>query len=190
MPARTAATHDISIGNRQSGLATGYDRGFIGAIDDAARVFKKAQEAGISPEELLRDMKAQDRNIPGIGHRVKSLENPDMRVTLLKEFCRKHFKKTELLDYALEVEKLTTAKRANLILNVDGCIGICFVDLLKSSGCFTKPEVDEIIDLGCLNALFVVSRSIGLIGHIFDQKRLKQPLYRAAYDEIAYMTDA
>ncbi|HAM36469.1 MAG TPA: ATP citrate synthase [Elusimicrobia bacterium] len=172
-----------------SGLLTIGPR-FGGAIDDAARVFKKAQEAGISPEELLRDMKAQDRNIPGIGHRVKSLENPDMRVTLLKEFCRKHFKKTELLDYALEVEKLTTAKRANLILNVDGCIGICFVDLLKSSGCFTKPEVDEIIDLGCLNALFVVSRSIGLIGHIFDQKRLKQPLYRAAYDEIAYMTDA
>ena len=172
-----------------SGLLTIGPR-FGGAIDDAARVFKAAYEAGKSPEQLVRDMKAQDRNIPGIGHRVKNVENPDMRVTLLKEFCRKHFKDTELLDYALEVEKITTAKRANLILNVDGCIGICFVDLLKSCGCFTKKEANEIVDMGCLNALFVVSRSIGFIGHIFDQKRLKQPLYRTAYDAIAYMPDA
>ena len=43
--------------------------------------------------------------------------------------------------------------------------------------------------MGCLNALFVVGRSIGIFGHVFDQKRLKQPLYRTPYDEIAYMTD-
>jgi len=35
----------------------------------------------------------------------------------------------------------------------------------------------------------VVGRSIGIFGHIFDQKRLKQPLYRTSYDDIAYMTD-
>ena len=29
-----------------------------------------------------------------------------------------------------------------------------------------------------LNALFVVARSIGLVGHALDQKRLQQPLYR------------
>ncbi|MFA6029502.1 MAG: citrate/2-methylcitrate synthase [Elusimicrobiota bacterium] len=170
-----------------SGLLTIGPR-FGGAIDDAARVFKKAHDAGLTPERFLREMKERNENIPGIGHRVKSLENPDMRVTLLKDFCRKNFKKTELLDYALEVEKLTTLKRSNLILNVDGCIGICFVDLLRGSGAFTKKEADEIVELGCLNALFVVSRSIGLIGHVLDQKRLKQPLFRAAYDDIAYMT--
>ncbi|MFA6093248.1 MAG: citrate/2-methylcitrate synthase [Elusimicrobiota bacterium] len=172
-----------------SGLLTIGPR-FGGAIDDAARAFKRAHEQGLTPEQFVREMKAQGKNIPGIGHRVKSLENPDMRVSLLKEFCRKNFKKTELLDYALQVEKLTTLKKANLILNVDGCIGICFVDLLKGSGCFSRKESDEIVEMGCLNALFVVARSIGLIGHIFDQKRLKQPLYRTAYDEIAYMTDA
>ena len=50
-------------------------------------------------------------------------------------------------------------------------------------------EIDSIIDMGCLNALFVIGRSIGIFGHVFDQKRLKQPLYRTPYDEIAYMTD-
>lgn len=44
VPARTAATHDIAIGNRQSGLATGYDRGFLGGID-SVRVQHRALNA-------------------------------------------------------------------------------------------------------------------------------------------------
>jgi len=171
-----------------SGLLTIGPR-FGGAIDGAAQNFKRALESGLTPEQFVKEMKAKDTPIPGIGHKVKSLTNPDMRVTLLKAYCKKHFKKTEVLDYALAVEQLTTAKKGNLILNVDGCIGVCFVDMLKSCGLFTKEEVDQIIKLGCLNALFVVGRSIGLFGHIFDQKRLKQGLYRTPYEDIAYMTD-
>jgi hypothetical protein len=33
-----------------------------------------------------------------------------MRVTLLKQFAKQHFPATPLLDYALEVEKLTVSK--------------------------------------------------------------------------------
>ena len=112
-----------------------------------------------------------------------------MRVTQLKAFCKKNFKSNALLNYALEVEQITSSKKGNLILNVDGCIGICFVDMLTSTGSFTKEEIANIVEMGCLNALFVVGRSIGIFGHVFDQKRLKQPLYRTPYDEIAYMTD-
>ncbi|MBI2386730.1 MAG: LamG domain-containing protein [Elusimicrobia bacterium] len=43
VPARTAANHDITIGNRQSG-ATAYDRGFLGGID-AVRVQNRALSA-------------------------------------------------------------------------------------------------------------------------------------------------
>ncbi|MCX5783528.1 MAG: ATP citrate synthase, partial [Elusimicrobia bacterium] len=171
-----------------SGLLTIGPR-FGGAIDGAAQEFKRAQKSGLTPEQFIKEMKVKNTPIPGIGHKVKSVTNPDMRVTLLKNFCKKNFKSTPLLDYALEVEKLTTAKKSTLILNVDGAIGICFVDLLKTCGLFKKEEIDEIIKLGCLNALFVVGRSIGLFGHIFDQKRLKQPLYRVPYEDIAYMTE-
>jgi len=172
-----------------SGLLTIGPR-FGGAIDGAAQNFKRAYEAGLTPEKFVNDMKVKGENIPGIGHLVKSITNPDMRVTQLKASVKETFPKTTLLNYALEVEQVTTQKKGTLILNVDGCIGITFVDLLWSlPELFTKEYCDEIIDLGCLNALFVCGRSIGLFGHIFDQKRLKQPLWRVPYDDIAYMTE-
>ncbi|MFN2115644.1 MAG: ATP citrate synthase, partial [Anaerolineae bacterium] len=124
-----------------------------------------------------------------IGHRVKSLENPDVRVKLLKEFVQTEFPDTPYLDYALAVEQETTKKKSNLILNIDGCIGITFLDFMKSSGLFTEEEMDQIVDLGYLNALFVWGRSIGFIGHIFDQYRLKQGLYRHPWDDILYYTE-
>lgn len=169
-----------------SGLLTIGPR-FGGAIDDAARRFKAAFEAGKAPGEFVEEMKAAGENIPGIGHRVKSLSNPDLRVKLLKEYVKKNFKKTEVLDFALEVEKITTEKKANLILNVDGCIGITFVDFLRSSGLFEKEEADKMIAEGYLNALFVLGRTIGIFGHVFDQRRLKQPLYRVPYEDILYL---
>lgn len=38
--------------------------------------------------------------------------------------------------------------------------------------------------IGTLNGLFVLGRSIGFIGHHLDQKRLKQGLYRHPADDI------
>lgn len=86
------------------------------------------------------------------------------------------------LDYAITVEEYTLAKAANLVLNVDGCIAALFLDLLYSSGCFSQKEMDDIIAVGYLNGLFVLARSIGLIGHALDQKRLQQPLYRHPWE--------
>jgi len=83
-----------------------------------------------------------------------------------------------LLDYALQVEKITTLKKSNLILNVDGAVAVCFVDLVRNCGAFTREEADQYMHLGVLNGIFVVGRSIGFIGHYLDQKRLKQDLYR------------
>jgi len=169
-----------------SGLLTIGPR-FGGAIDDAAREFKKAKESGLSPEQFVAEMKKKGINIPGIGHRIKSVKNPDKRVQLLIDFARNNFAKIDLLDYALEVEKLTTAKKGNLILNVDGCIGILFLDLMNSCGAFAKEEIDDVVRLGYLNGLFALGRSIGLIGHILDQKRLGARLYRHPTEDIAYM---
>jgi succinyl-CoA synthetase alpha subunit len=167
-----------------SGLLTIGPR-FGGAIDGAAQMFSEAYDAGISPAQFISDKKKKGINIQGIGHLIKSTHNPDLRVSVLKEFALNNFKENPILNYALEVEKLTTTKRDNLILNVDGCIGICFADLLRNE--MSKEEADEYIRMGALNGLFVLGRSIGLIGHHLDQKRLKQGLYRHPWDDITFL---
>lgn len=93
-----------------------------------------------------------------------------MRVQILKDFVKQHFPSTHLLDYALDVEKITTSKvniqsvkhtflnkilfqlhwffffqKPNLILNVDGFIGVAFVDLLRTCGGFTRWDDDCIV---------------------------------------------
>lgn len=78
-------------------------------------------------------------------------------------------------------------KKPNLILNVDGCVGVAMVDLLRNCGCFTLEEATEFIENGALNGLFVLGRSLGFIGHFLDQKRLRQGLYRHPWDDISYI---
>ena len=62
----------------------------------------------MEPHDFVNHMRKKGQLIMGIGHRVKSINNPDMRVVILKEFVKEHFPSTPLLDYALEVEKITT----------------------------------------------------------------------------------
>ena len=112
------------------------------------------------------------------------MSNPDKRVVLIKEFVFANFPATDILNYAIKVEAITTAKKENLILNVDGAIACAFVDLLRSCGAFTREEADDVAKSGALNGLFVVGRSIGFIGHFLDQLRLKQGLYRHPADDI------
>lgn len=169
-----------------SGLLTIGDR-FGGALDGAARQFSEAYDCGLIPMEFVNSMRKKGQLIMGIGHRVKSINNPDMRVKIIKEFVLENFPATPLLNYALEVEKITTSKKPNLILNVDGVIAVSFVDLLRHSGSFTREEAQEYIEMGAINSLFVLGRSIGFIGHYMDQKRLKQGLYRHPWDDISYV---
>ncbi|UCE29949.1 MAG: ATP citrate synthase [Candidatus Bathyarchaeota archaeon] len=169
-----------------SGLLTIGPR-FGGAIDGAAYWFRKFHDDGKEPDEMVSEMKAMNTLIPGIGHRVKSVINPDKRVEMLKKYAKGNFPKTEYLDYALRIEKITTAKRDNLILNVDGCVGILFLDLLNSLE-FSENEISDIIGTGALNGLFVLGRSIGFMGHILDQKRLEAGLYRHPWNDILYVS--
>jgi len=165
-----------------SGLLTIGPR-FGGAIDEAMKHFREACDNGLSASGFIEEMKKKGILIPGIGHRVKSKKNPDKRVELLKDFS-KNFTSTKYLDYALAVEEVTLQKAENLILNVDGCIGVMLLDAISSE--FSKEEVDEIVEIGYGNALFALSRSVGLIGHILDQKRLKEGLYRHDVGDVMY----
>lgn len=181
----TRAGKDL-ISSLVAGLLTIGTR-FGGALDGAATEFTNAFDKGLSPRQFVDTMRKQNKLIPGIGHKVKSRNNPDFRVELVKDFVKKNFPSTTLLDYALAVEEVTTSKKDNLILNVDGAIAVSFIDLMRSCGAFTDDEVEDYLKNGVLNGLFVLGRSIGLIAHHLDQKRLKTGLYRHPWDDITYL---
>ncbi|PRT56869.1 putative ATP-citrate synthase subunit 1 [Wickerhamiella sorbophila] len=181
----TRAGKDL-ISSLVAGLLTIGTR-FGGALDGAATEFTSAFDKGWSPRQFVDTMRKQNKLIPGIGHKVKSRNNPDFRVELVKDFVHKNFPTTALLDYALAVEEVTTSKKDNLILNVDGAIAVSFVDLMRSCGAFSADEVEDYLKNGVLNGLFVLGRSIGLIAHHLDQKRLRTGLYRHPWDDITYL---
>ncbi len=162
---------------------------FGGAIDGAAKYFKYGYDNNLSPKEFLAYMKKEGIPIPGIGHRIKSVRNPDLRITGLKKYVNENFPSHPVLNYALEVEKLTTSKKDNLILNVDGTIGVLMVDMWKELG-YDDDEIATFIEAGALNAFFILGRCVGFIGHILDEKRLNMPMYRHPWDDILYDIDS
>jgi len=139
---------------------------FGGAVTNAGKYFKYGvKEFPNDIPGFLAWMKQNVGPVPGIGHRVKSLKNPDKRVKYLVDYVKNHTSlHTPCLDYALEVEKITTSKKDNLILNVDGTMGCILVDL-------DFPEQS-------LNGFFVLARTIGMIGHWIDQNSQSAKLIR------------
>ena len=137
---------------------------FGGAVTDAGKWFKYAIEQKLTPEAFLDYMKANVGPVPGIGHRVKSVKNPDKRVSELDSHVKCLSIPMPHLDFALQVEKITTAKKDTLILNVDGTIAAILVDL--------GYPVES------LNGFFILARTIGFIGHWIDQKRQGSRLIR------------
>ena len=137
---------------------------FGGAVTDAGRWFKYAIDQKLTVEDFLSYMKQNVGPVPGIGHRVKSLKNPDKRVKELVGYVKSLGIKTPHLDFALEVEKITAVKKDNLILNVDGTMAAVLVDI--------GFPVDS------LNGFFILARTIGMIGHWTDQKRQGSRLIR------------
>lgn len=168
-----------------SGLLTIGPR-FGGAVDAAAINFKTASDNHVPPDEFVESLKKKGQRVEGIGHRIKTAENRDKRVELLANYAKEYFPKMDTFNYAKEVEAYTLQKANNLVLNIDGAIGSLFADMLGGVGKYTDSEVMEVLELGGLNGLFTLSRSIGFIGHALDQKRMKQPLYRHPWDDVLY----
>jgi len=169
-----------------AGLSTIGPR-FGGAIDGAAQNRFRARKEWLSATEFVSQMKKSGKLILWIGHKVKSKYNPDKRCELLEEISQ-HFPERKHLMFAKAVEELTLAKKPNLILNVDGYVAAMLLDIFVSMW-MSDEDIQSHLDAGIFNALFILARSIGFIGHILDQKRLKEWLYRTPWEDIWYMGD-
>ena len=143
----TARAGKDLISSLVAGLLTIGDR-FGGALDGAAAEMTRGLQSGMTPREFVDSMRKANKLIPGIGHKIKSKTNPDLRVVLVVDYVKKHFPATPTLDYALGVEAVTSAKKDSLILNVDGAIAVSFCDLLKGTGAFTEEEGSDYLKSG------------------------------------------
>ena len=178
----TRAGRDMS-----SALATGVltvgDR-FGGAINGAAAVWFEAVSNGTTAESLVEDYSRRREYILGIGHRKYNVYRPDPRAKALIDHGRSDLSESIYLRFALEVEHITSKKRANLLLNVDGVVSALFMDYLVEKEGFSELHIQELIDIEFFNSLFLIPRSVGFVANYLDQKRVDEGLFRLSNDDI------
>lgn len=177
----TARAGKDLVSSLASGLLTIGPR-FGGAINEAAINWLQGINDNVDPNTFAENFAEKGEYIPGIGHRKYSLDNPDPRVKEVLKFVDnldgKHIK------FAKAVEKITTSKKGNLILNVDGAIAAVLLDLLQEKEKLSDKELKELVNIEFFNALFVLSRSVGFTAYYLDQKRIDEGLFRLPADEV------
>lgn len=161
---------------------------FGGAVSDAAREWFDGVSQGIEPADLVEKRAQAKQFIGGIGHKKYRLDLPDPRTAILAEYADK-LTKHPYFDFAKGVEAITTQKKGNLILNVDGHIAALMLDCLAQEEGVTSDELDRLIAADFFNTLFVIPRTVGFIAHYLDQKRLDEGLFRLPDDDVLLINE-
>ncbi len=181
----TARAGKDMVSSLASGILTIGPR-FGGAINEAAHNWFSSVEKGVPPKDFVESFAAQKQYISGIGHKKYRTDNPDPRVATLLTFVEK-LEAKKYTTFARTVEAITTDKKANLILNLDGAVAAIMLDLLSEKEGFSTEQLQECIDTEFFNALFILPRSAGFIAHYLDQKRLDEGLFRLPEDEVMFV---
>ncbi len=167
-----------------SGLLTIGPR-FGGAVNQAAAHWLEGVTQTIEPFDYVERQASRRQLISGIGHKKYRVDFPDPRVAEVLTFSH-HLKKARFTNYALAIQKITTAKKGNLILNVDGAMAAVLLDLLSEKENLTDLELHELIQIEFFNAYFVLARSVGFTAHYLDQRRMDEGLFRLSPKEVIY----
>lgn len=165
-----------------SGLLTIGPR-FGGAINEAAGNWLKGVAKGQEAAGFVEEFAKEKKYISGIGHKKYRSDFPDPRVEELLSHTKKLAKK-QYTEFAKAVEKETTAKKGNLILNVDGAIAAVLLDILSEKEGMDSQQLQQLVEIEFFNALFVLSRSVGFMAHFLDQKRFDEGLLRLDEDMV------
>jgi len=159
---------------------------FGGAINAAARGWVDGVTSDMSAKEFVDSFVSKGGIISGIGHKKYRVDMPDPRVEALMRFTG-NSNGDRYLKFARSVEEITTQKKGNLILNIDGAIAGVMLDILESDLGYTPDELRELADIEFFNALFVLSRSIGFTAHYLDQRRYDEGLFRLDPNDVRYL---
>jgi len=160
---------------------------FGGAVNAAADAWLEGAGSDTEPKAFVAGFTANGGIIPGIGHKKYRIDTPDPRVKALTEQFSNNSNGDRYLKFAQGVEAVTTSKKANLILNVDGTIAAMLLDILESELDYSPDKLRELVDIEFFNAIFILSRSAGLMAHYLDQRRHDEGLLRLGEDDITYI---
>jgi len=159
---------------------------FGGAINAAGGNWLQGVSDNVSARQFVEDFTLRGGIIPGIGHKKYHVNLPDPRVKALMKFTGNK-NGDRYLKFALSVENITTSKKGNLILNVDGAIAAVMLDIVESEFSYGQQQLRELVDIEFFNALFALSRSIGFTAHYLDQRRHDEGLLRLSENDVRYL---
>ena len=151
--------------------AIGSLKGFAhgGAIEAAMKMFLEIQDSGLTLDDWFQQVRAGNRRVMGIGHRIYKTEDP--RAKILRDYARTLAEKTgngRIYEIAYDLEQIARSDpyfvERNLYPNVDYYSGIA----LYVVG----------IPVDMLTTMFAMSRVVGWSAHIMEQwadNRLMRP---------------
>lgn len=161
---------------------------FGGAINAAADNWLRGVVFETPAHQFIEEFSMKGGIVPGIGHKKYRLDLPDPRVKALDKFCGNK-NDDRYLNYARSIEAITTSKKSNLILNVDGAIAAIMLDILESELGYTPEQLQELVEIEFFNAFFVLARSTGFVSHYLDQRRHDEGLFRLSDKDVRYIDD-
>ena len=181
----TARAGKDLVSSLAAGLLT-IGKRFGGSVNGAADNWLNGVSSNINAHDFVEEFAKNAKIIEGIGHKKYRIDNPDPRVIELVKWSTK-LKSGKFLKFARSIEAITSEKKANLILNVDGAMAAIFLDILSEKEGFSLKELKELTKVEFFNAFFVIPRSVGFIAHYLDQERLDEGLFRLPTEEISYV---
>lgn len=144
-----------------------------GAIEDCAFFFRTIAESS-SPlgeaRRIIREKLSQGERIPGYGHPIHTA---DPRIEALVRKARELGFAGSYMDLAFEVEKIVREETGKPItINVDGVIAALVLEL------GFDPRI--------ASAFFLISRTLGLVAHVYEETVREKPFRTVPEGDILY----
>ncbi len=144
-----------------------------GAIEDCALLLKSLSEADSPMEEarkLIREKLSRGERIPGYGH---PLHTADPRIEALLKKAQELGFVGNYVELAFEVERILKEELGKPIkMNVDGLIAALVLEM------GFDPRI--------ASAFFLISRTLGLVAHVYEETVRERPFRTIPEEDILY----
>jgi len=144
-----------------------------GAIEQCARLLQEYAARDGQPEliagDLVRDLSTKKMRMPGFGHRLHKTDPRTVRLFELAsalEFSGKH------QTLARAVESIFEKDGKALPINIDGAIAAVISDMG--------------FDWRLGKGFFIISRTVGLVAHAFEERSREKPMRNFGMTEFEY----